>query len=81
MRVMLFGKQRYMYTFAPTTNFKWTQRALISAKEKVDELNLDVCPTTWPKNCQITPTEWIFIGGEDDEGNGSNLVFKLDTET
>ena len=26
-----------------------TKRALISAKEKVDELNLDVCPTTWPK--------------------------------
>ena len=53
------------------------------------EIDFESCPVEWPKNCQISPTQWLFFGGgtpldpndPEDVQVGTQLVTKLDTVT
>ena len=47
-RVMLFSKQRNMYTFSAETNFKWVEQPLVTIDPEKD---YKFCPTEWPKHC------------------------------
>ena len=83
-RVMLFSKQSNSYTFGHETGYKWVAKPLITIDHSVD---LPICPTEWPKNCQISPNLWLFFGGgnpeesEQPDQHGTNLVIQLDTST
>ena len=59
-RVMLFSLQSSFYTLSPETDFKWVSKPLVIVQPDED---LAHCPTQWPKNVQISPTEWLFFGG------------------
>ena len=75
---MIFSNQGNMYTFSGASDYKWCTEALIFADQNTD---YNVCPVSWPKNCQISENEWLFLGGMDSERNGTKFVMKLDTKT
>lgn len=85
---MLFGNQGCFYTFSADSDYKWRSQPLVIVDSDCD---LTVCPTSWPKNCQISPTEWLFFGGNalspSTQGglrlmhNGTLTVTHLDTST
>ena len=66
-RVMLFSKQSFFYTLSPETGYKWVSKPLSIVDHKNDFYS---CPTEWPKNVQISPSEWLFFGGGDPEQSG-----------
>ena len=82
-RVMLFSKQTHFYTLSSSTDYKWISQPLLT-EEGTD---YSVCPTEWPKNVQISSTEWLFFGGGDpaqsglNEQPGTKLVTLLDTRS
>jgi len=39
-------------------------------------------PHTWPKHCQVSPSEWIFVaGGMQNSHEAVPFCYKLNTET
>ena len=61
-RVMIFANQNCAYTFSDSFDYNWRADPLIV---KDSESDLEKCPIEWPKNCQISPTEWLFFGGKE----------------
>ena len=61
-RVMIFSKQSNFYTLSNTTNYKWVSQPFVIQNQETD---LNICPTEWPKNVQISQHEWLFFGGGD----------------
>ena len=76
-RVMLFNKQTSIYTLSAETGYKWTSHPLSTA----DPSDLHDCPTEYPKNVQVSPTEWLFFGGGLPDLTASDLVTHLDTNS
>ena len=88
-RVMIFYRQGQSYTFSAADghDYNWREEPLVVADITLDHSK---APTQWAKNCQISPTEWLFFGGTidiADTGNrlndtvGSKVVSILDTRT
>ena len=57
---MILAKQNCSYTFSDNFDYNWRAEPLIVRDSDKD---FDHCPVDWPKNCQISPTEWLFFGG------------------
>ena len=78
-RVILFSEQTSFYTLSAETGYKWANHPLVVVDPTSDLHN---CPTQWPKNVQISPSEWLFFGGSKlDRSGASDVVTHLDTST
>ena len=82
-RVMLFSLQGSFYTLSPETDYKWIGTPLAVVESGVEDYAS--CPAAWPKNCQISPTEWLFFGGMNPGATHDDVgftgVLHLDTST
>ena len=76
--------QSEFYTLSQETAYKWVPKQLAVVDKEKDYA---FCPTEWPKNVQISPNEWLFFGGGDQNQSmsygqtGTTLVTRLNTKT
>ena len=67
------------------SRYTWQPEPLVVIDHAID---LFSCPTEWPAYCQVSPTQWLFVGGIDPDSTltnmiaeGTKIVMMLNTET